>query len=52
MSGKRFECDSQDVQFSMVEDGELILANPTYVVNLLNALAEEIKELKLENKKL
>ena len=46
MSDKRFECDSQDVQFSMVVDGELILANPTYVVNLLNYFAEEREEWK------
>ena len=46
MSEKRFECDSQDVQFSIVEDDELILANPTYVVNLLNSLQEENEQLK------
>ena len=50
MSDKRFECDSQDVQFSIVEDGELILANPTYVVNLLNSLQEENEQLKKELK--
>ena len=51
MSGKRFECDSQDVQFSIVENGELILANPSYVVNLLNSLQEENEQLKNELRK-
>ena len=46
MSEKRFRCVDNDVQFSMVEDGELILANPSYVINLLNSLAEEMDEWK------
>jgi len=50
MSEKRFECDNQDVQFSIVEDGELILVNPSYVVNLLNSLQKENEQLKQEVK--
>lgn len=46
MSEKRFECDSQDVQFSIYIDGRSILVNPTYVVNLLNYFVEEKKKWK------